>query len=200
MTVFVQDSFTDDDGTHLGDHAPETGGAWILRLGGTPAEIDTNKLVGGWSAPQVTVYTNDAVPGSNAYDVQADFVEVGDGKFWGLMGRWTDNDNYYYCYHYGVKYYLFKRVEGVSTELDRNNEAWGDGTFKLELREESQKVWLDAAEKCASADPDIVAAGFVGLYLSFDDVPNLTIDNFLANDVAVTEYASMTLKKVWWKR
>lgn len=201
MTVFVSDSFTDANGTLLENHAPGTGGAWVKRSGVLAKQIQGNKLTGEAFGVSHR-YTNNAAPGSAEYDVQASVVVLAASpSAWYLFGRWVDIDNHYAGWYYDQtnKYYLHKRVEGVWTELDLNGEAWADGTFKLELRDNSQKLYLDAAEKCSSVDEDLTEAGLAGLGGDFDDT-EVTYDNFQADDVAVSEEASMTLQKVWWQR
>ena len=44
MTVFVSDTFTDNDGTSLTDHSPETGEAWQFRGGEDSAEIKNDTM------------------------------------------------------------------------------------------------------------------------------------------------------------
>lgn len=200
MTVFVSDSFTDDNGTLLTNHTPETGDSWVKRSGTADLEIQTNKLEP--TAQGFIYHTNSTTPGSPEYDTWADFDKTAAPIQWGLLSRFVDMNNFYMGWYQVDRYRLTKYVSGVFTELDFLVEAWaGQKTLRFEVHSNSQVLKAAGAEKCSAADPDLAAAGAAGIFVGHC-LNGLTIDNFVADDVGApaAENASMQPMHHWWPR
>jgi hypothetical protein len=199
MTVFVSDTFTDTDGVLLENHAPETGGAWLRRLGFSSVQIDSNAIEptgSGW-----IFYTNSEAPGGNEYEVQLDVTTSG---VQGLLVRFVDLSNYYNVYLFDAlnQWVLIKRVGGTSTQIASLIEAAPATPYemKLECLTATKKLYVDDVEKMSTADDELQDTGLAGLVAG--NFAPTKIDNFIANDVGgpVSENASMQPIHHWWPR
>ena len=149
-------------------------------------------------------YTNAAPPGASQYNIDMDFALIGaSSEVWGLLGRFADSNNFYAAYYDDSVnyYYLDKTLAGLTTNLDSLSEAYsGTKTFTLEIRDNSQKLYIDTVEKLAATDSYLTAGGRAGLVMSAR-TSDVTGDNFVADDTLVgVDRASMRPVKVWWPK
>ncbi len=210
MAVFVSDTFTDTNGRTLAAHIPDIGGDWVKGGGrNVDLEIQSNAVVNTSLKNALMFYTNAANPGSLNHDVQMDVtIGVGDesSRGNGLVGRYTDANNYYYGWYreQASIYELFKRVDGQVTSLDTLSEGLDTGTFEFKLELTStptQKFYLDDAEKLSATDSALTNIGHVGMIAKRVDVDQ-SRDNFLAEDTAAPESTTASMQPIhaWWQR
>jgi hypothetical protein len=130
VTIFVQDAFTDSDGTKLESHTPNIGEAWLRRSGRGPGIRVSSNTISAASS-KLFRYTNAAPPGASEYDIDAGFALVGaSSEVWGLLGRFADSNNFYAAYYDDSVnyYYLDKTLSGQTTNLDSLSEAYAGPT------------------------------------------------------------------------
>ncbi len=209
MATFVSDTFTDTTGVLLQNHVPEIGGSWVKRGGrNIDADIQSNALGATTLKNTLLIYTNSATPTNVNYDISINaIIPVGDegNRGNGLIGRYLDNNNYYYgWYEEQFNNFEIKKVlNGDTTVLDSTSEDIDDGTFefKFEVKNATKKFYLDSVEKATTTDNDLTAAGLVGIISKRVDTGQ-TRDSFLALDTAapVATNSIMQAISVWWNR
>lgn len=166
--AFVSDTFTDTDGTQLGDHTGETGATWTSHPAGAysvHAKIDANRV---HSNSALRCYYASGTPASADYDVEAIVRRVTASGNIGIVGRLDTSANTMYLAMWtaGGQWQLYKIVAGTSTQLGssyNDNPANGtDRTVKLEMRGTAIKVYVDGTEQISVTDSAISAAGRAG--------------------------------------
>ena len=205
MTVFVSDTFTDNDDVLLQNHTPDTGGSWTIIYGSANIVITSNtaywESVGG-SAD----YKNGAAPGNAKYDITFDLTFSDKGILY-IYFRYVDASNYYRAYlrdtASGASVFS-KKVAGVYTQLDSASFAMaGAMSFKAGVLDDSKDLYIDDLENpvLTSADNTIEAAGSIGFGIGRYS-GTTTVDNLVADDVgeAEAETASMQPIHHWWPR
>ena len=209
MSTFVSDTFTDTTGVLLDSHTPEIGGIWIKR-GGKNVNVDIQSNALGTTALKnvLLIYTNSAPPGNVNYDISINAIIPSsneDNRGNGLVGRYLDNNNYYYGWYkeQTTVFEIKKVILGVVTTLDSTSENIANGTFefKFEVKDATKKFYLDSVEKATTTDNDLTVAGLVGI-ISKRVNTSQTRDSFLAVDTAapVAINSIMQAISVWWNR
>jgi len=205
MATFVQDAFTDTNGTLLQDHTPDTGGAWAEldfkanETGSSTvnADISSNRVV-AVSTTASRGYRNAADPGSNEYDITGDInrgIQTIEGIYT-LLGRMTPTgtsnsavDRYHVEHRTGSGFgsRLKKTVSGTQTELDSDSTTMPSGThtMKLEIRDAAKKYFFDDTETLTSTDDVITQDGRAGVGGANEVFAGGNyMDNYLAATVA----------------
>jgi hypothetical protein len=187
MTVFVQDTFTDTNGTNLNSHTGETGATWTDGSRTGDLTINGNRVHYG-SGTVPWLYAS-GTPATAEYDVEADFVAVGipatPGNP-GIMGRMATAAETAYLIRYiesGTGWQFLKAVAGGYTVLGTYNTTLT--SVKLEIRDAAKKVYLAGVERISSVDNAITAAGKAGITIAAGTSTNGNhVDNFVATDAA----------------
>jgi hypothetical protein len=191
MATFVNDTFTDSDGTDLSAHTGEVGATWAYN--GTDNSgtylITTNRAHASAGSSRTAIYASGA-PASAEYDVQATITIVaGTNHISGVAGRMNISTSHYYiaAYHNTAdQWELRKSIAGVTTILGTWAESLGVGdsrTVKLEIRDAAKKLYVDGIERISSADNAITAAGKAALaWISGGGGERQAWDNFTAFD------------------
>jgi hypothetical protein len=169
-TAFMEDTFTDADGTLLTGHAGELGAAWTLQNGYTPstgATINTNRI---YTPAANACYQASATPASADYSVEAEFecLSVLSGTNVGVAGRMQAGANTMYLARWLealTTWQLLKLVNGTATPLGGNlTEAWTSGTRTVRLQVIGNQVTLitNAGRIGPITDGSITSAGKAG--------------------------------------
>lgn len=170
QTYFVNDNFTDTNGTLLQNHTPDDGGSWSRHPAsdvGVDFQIANNRA---WPEDNKSIYYHSAVPSGAEYDITAVFKiltqpEGGVGLFARLD---TAAETGYMVLYSEVQaaWRLYKAVGGSLTLLDTASEALSDGatrTVRFEVRDAAKRVYIDDVLTLSSTDNSITAAGRVGI-------------------------------------
>lgn len=190
MAVFVQDSFTDTDGTNLQGHVGEIGAAWTKLPGFSGnATINGNTLINGTSE---AAYYASGSPAAADYAVSADYSwENSSFANLKIMGRADTSTGDHYALHYArsdATFRLQKHVSGSLTTLASGSQSLVNAstfrTHKLQLSGTNLEGFVDGVSMVSTSDATITAAGKAGLRLSGAANTRLRIDNFLAEDEA----------------
>ena len=160
--IFVQDSFTDIDGTLLEDHTPDIGGTWTARL--FTMSITGNKLNSAVGA----IYDNTTVAPFDNIDITFRWLAL--GNYIGAVGRSiTNNANNQYRAVYDSDRYILQRVlNGVVTNLVYLIEATPTlpALFTFELRTfgpNRLRLLINNVEKLVSSDTTFTQPGKIGI-------------------------------------
>lgn len=176
-TNFLEDAFTDSDGTNLTAHAPTvSGGAWSLQSGGTGTVlINSNRA---YSTVANAIMRNSATPPSANYDVTAQLVplSVDHNTSWGVIGR-ADNASatYYHAFIYGWggNFSLFLSIFVASSYANLANVSLpsqptlgSSHELKLRMVGTAISVYWDGGLLIGPlTDANISATGFAGILL-----------------------------------
>ena len=203
--LFVNDTFTDSNGTLLQDHTGELGATWTKYPGYTgDATIDTNLLYGAGVNIFDTYYASGA-PRSADYYVQATLVfktSVVGARF-GILGRADQtvsagNDTYYYVDYeqFTGVWTLYKIVAGVNISLGTFAQNDGaDHVARLDMVGTTIRLIIDTLEQVSVTDSAISAAGRAGLYLlnvTGSSLLDYSLDTFSAVDKTSIEESSFS--------
>ena len=168
---FVSDTFTDTDGTNIVSHTGETGSTWTLKSSGAnPLVVRSNRVVSEDTvAGRRLWYTAFGTPATANYDVDGTIyiASVTAGLEGWLMARAEVNaETGYVATRRSDGWRLVKLVAGTYTSLG----AWvntptvgATETVKLEIRENSQKLYIDGTLRISATDSVITAIGRVGV-------------------------------------
>jgi len=203
MATFVDDTFTDTDGTALDAHTGETGAAWTQHPSygvGTDSVINSNRLRDADSSNALVYYAS-GVPAGVEYDVQVTLRRVAGGgqDFSGFFGRLstTVDSGYFLQYRVDVtEWRLFKADGGAYTQLGSYVQGLTNDTdyvARLEVKDATKKLFVDGVERISSTNNDITAAGRAGMRLigSATASDGSHWDNFSATDIGVTTTRGM---------
>jgi hypothetical protein len=188
-TTFVSDTFTDTDNTALTSHTGETGATWANVTSYSGAAIITSNKAKGNSTVGSWLYASGS-PATAEYDVQADVAQISAQGYIGVSARTsTSAATAYLCYwdHTNSRWHLEKVVSGSSTTLGTDYVGDAPSTnpvLKLQIRNNSQKVFLNGVERITASDTEITAAGKAGVFW-FDQSggsTGRTLDNFTATN------------------
>jgi len=175
------DSFTRaDDATTLGSN-------WVVQTTGAKFGIQSNKAYHPTQIGFDSVVET-ATPASADYSVQADVFYDGTG-FGGLVGRATDDNNYYMCAFDGSNIEIWKRVGGSFSNLASVAHGQGSSftaTLKFTLQGTSLKVDIGGVNKINITDSAISATGKRGL---FSNSTTTTWDNYAGTDIVTSSLA-----------
>lgn len=185
MTKIVEDSFTEGSNTNLDAHTPDVGTGWTLEFDDTSP---TQTLVVFASVDQLAAsadqadtglfYSSQPNPTVTEYDVSIVFVngDGGAGDQAGLVGRYTDSDNWYCA---GISRpasatdsRIYKRVTSTTTLIASGDLGGSSGAFDgdqwiFKLRDStSRQVWRDETDgvEITADDTALTAAGKVGIF------------------------------------
>src|SRR5262249_8766684 len=130
MAVFVNDTFTDTNGTTLGSHTGETGATWTKYPGYTSDDAITSNRLRGPGSATYGFYLASGTPGVADYDVEGELFVVSDangtGDSWAILGR-ADSaaDSYYYVTFHATngEWQLVKNVTSSFTTLGTYTQA-----------------------------------------------------------------------------
>lgn len=202
MAKFVQDTFTDTNGTLLQNHTGEIGATWAKYPGFTDdSEIQSNRLK-AVSDQANTRYYASGIPSIADVVAQVDVITANDpggvdSDFAGLLLRADPNvaagsDQYYVTFANmttilaGNVWTMSKLVGGSYTELGTYISGLSaTTTYVLNLKCVGTAIssWIDGVERISVTDSDITAAGRAGLMLYDKDL--IQLDNFNADDFSL---------------
>lgn len=176
-TVTLSDTFTDTNGTLLGAHSPNIGGAWQAMqygiLGTTPGsdlEINLNTIrstgSGGTAASNAITYRNSTDPGADEYDiacVMSFFASPQGQRLHWVEWRVTPTgdtdaavDRYVFLADSSAsqEWLLFKQVGGTTTQLDIATGLLAGNVFDVlvEVRSGSMTVSIDGVPTLSSTE------------------------------------------------
>lgn len=173
---FVEDAFTNSNGTAITAHLPTVAGAkWAETLegaGGGSCQIQSNKaelVYTEGSGDRFSLVRNRLTAETPAYYVQAG-LNVGNGTGVnaldvGVTARMVDANNFYLAVlHAGGLVELFKRVSGTYTSLGTFSSGSNTGTIKLQVTDAAKKVFVDGTERISSSDNALTSAGAPGFW------------------------------------
>lgn len=171
MATFLNDTFTDVNGTALASHTGETGATWTKHPNAGASNIavsNINTIVSDGTT--LSYYYASGTPAGAEYDVTSDLLikSTTASRRAGVMARLaTDAATYYRAYYENqVEWVLIKNVAGSSTNLGTWSEVIADEdtrAFVFEVRDATKKLFVAGVERISSTDNDITAAGRVGV-------------------------------------
>jgi hypothetical protein len=171
MVTFLQDSFTAADGTLITARSGELGATWTVHsvYNPTPASGRNFAIENNGVFPTVggsVVYAS-GVPGTDEYDVVADYKYVSNAGLTAICGRVdTAAATFYYVYHDGTQIILARMVSGTVTSMNAVAYTMTVGStyeVKLQIRDAAKKVFINNVEIISHADNTITSVGRVGL-------------------------------------
>ena len=195
MATYVQDTFTDTNGTALNAHTPDIGGsgAWnalqgTLRINNNMVDMDAH----------FGRYENNCTvsPSSADYEVSVDVVWNG-GDGWanktGVLGRWDtsgphvagyeafydENDSTWY-----LRYWSSSSLQGTLGTYADAGFTSGTKTLKLGMVGTAIKVYIDGVERISATNSTITAANKGGLLMEGGLKDGFRTNNFLYADAA----------------
>ena len=177
--TFVADSFKGAKNSFLQSHAGETNATWAkskVRNAGDLLLDDNGVHKDGGS--NEAIYYVTSVPESPDYDVSADVYVVSHVPmaFSAICGRMDPDSKTMYTVWYSLSntsWELNKFDRGDQNRLGQFSQELVPGKIykiKLQLRNGSQKVFIDGVERISSTDNSLTAAGHPGLYFIAQDV------------------------------
>jgi hypothetical protein len=192
MAIFVNDTFTDSNGTDLASHTGETGATWVEHSSYASGAftIHSNQV---YCSTVTALYYASGSPASAEYDIEVPVTKISpnSGRKLGIAARIDTGANT----HYDAQIFeadtlrIFKTVAGVNTQL-AENAAFGVGTstLKFEIRDAAKKLYVNSVEQLSTADNAITAAGKVGLFglgTAATTTTGFHADSFAATDATV---------------
>jgi hypothetical protein len=206
MAQFVNDTFTDTNGTALTSHTSE-GTTWTRRgSGGSAAGIQNNAV----NAPDsLDLYTASNSPAGANYSVTATlkYKSTSTSPYVGVVFGWADANNYYWAGWDGWytapvnRWRIFKVVGGTRTEIGVYNSAPAvNDIVTIEAGRNGSSVYLkiNGTERITgSTDAGITGNGSAGLS-AFGSTPTdgsngIDLQAISADDIAGS---SITLSQV----
>ena len=169
--TFLNDTFTDTNGTAITAHTSEVGGTWSAQPGNSPATpslITGNRL---YSTSGAGIYRNSSPAPSADYYVEAvfDFLTTVSGDNVGIMGRAQAAANTYYTVRWSAtsgNFSVFKIVAGAATQLGSSYVTTftsGSKTVRLTMVGSSISASIDGVVQISATDTAITTAGFAGV-------------------------------------
>lgn len=186
---FLNDTFTDTDGTVLQSHVGELGATWTDHPNNSAnAIIKTNRVRGASGGTHI--YYASGLPTTAEYDVSVPLTQITALGGGGPAGRMDTAANTFYRGRYNASgnWEIFKTVAGSSTNLGTAAEAWPGGSPVLlfQIRDATKKLFVDGVEKLSSTDNVITAAGRAGLsFFDGTDTTGYHLDSVTASDPSV---------------
>lgn len=162
--MFLNDTFTDTDGTILTAHTGEVGATWANHAGN----------VGQWSIASNRAYCStggvvyaSGVPSSPDYIVEADVRNLSSGQGASILARVDPSAMTFYMFrHYGgTAWQLHRCVGGTFTLLDSLTASLTvDTTYRYKLSVNGDQIQgsVDDTVVCEATDANVTAAGRVG--------------------------------------
>lgn len=119
MATFLNDTFTDTDGTALTAHTGEVGATWTRQTGSDnpTVAINSNKVSSvGFS--QSALYHASGTPANANYSVSAVFDDPGSSAFYGPGARMVSGQSTgYFAVYFNTVLRIYKRVNGTLTGI-----------------------------------------------------------------------------------
>jgi lysophospholipase L1-like esterase len=180
--VFLNDTFTDTEGTALTAHTPEIGGAWLTQTGYSPASpnlIDASN--GVYSQTTSGVYRNTQASLSNDYYAEAVFIRhslVASDNIGVMVAASASADTFYFVRyaHTNTRWELFRNSGGTNVEQTalRFTDSFAAGqtrTLRITLSTSGAStvltVLIDGTQRMQYTDSNPIARpGHVGLRIA----------------------------------
>lgn len=170
--TFLNDTFTDVDGTLIINHTPESGLAYYTQpaFSASPhCSVINNRLV-GTSASGVYFNNQAARYGADYYvEAKLDFVSTIVGENVGITARAAPNAQTFYVARWGQSsgsFALFKSVAGTLTQLGSSYVTTftsGSKVLRLTCDGSTISVSVDGVTVISVTDTDIPLQGFAGV-------------------------------------
>lgn len=176
---WLEDTFTDSQGTLLENHTPDVGGTWVQEVGSLEMD-DSNQLHEPDNSG--SQYYNDADSPNGEDELTIDIVSADDAGFW----RWRGFLNYDPVAETGYRFSFVKaesrfqihRLDGSGdlTLLDESSQVATDPptTFKVRKSGETLEFLKDDSVRASAADNDYTS-GNAGVHLKALHVDNLDV-------------------------
>jgi hypothetical protein len=189
MATFVDDTFTDTNGTDITLHTGETGATWTAHpsSAGTMQHIDSNALHDQGTSNNIAYASG--TPAGVEYTVSANATWATAVGFTGLCARMDTSANTFYMYRAtnGTTMELFKRIAGTFTSLGTATVTALNGTTHdclFECKDATKKGFHDGVEILSSTDNAITAAGRAGVRGNGSSATvGAHLNNFTATDI-----------------
>lgn len=200
LTVFAWDTFTDADATQLRNHFPDIGTDWATSTTSIDIRSNTAGLRVNTGTKQVGRELTNL--GNDDMNVTATLNIVtascaGGNQYAGIVARLSPSN---YNNHYLVtledrcpaQVRLYKVVGGTKTQLGTSYSLAGgvlSATVRLELYNNSQKVFVNNIQRIATSEPDTTLQGnnFAGVAFSDTRRNRPAADNFLSGTIPVKQ-------------
>jgi len=201
MTQFLNDTFTDVNGTLLASHTPELGGAWVKHASYSGiAAINTNRVIN--NDANLTVYYNDVIPAIADYDVTANITVLSQTGHAGVFARASTSAQTFYLarFHVGnAAWEIFRLYNGGATKLAFTAATLTTGqTYNLKFTVRTNtsgnvdlQLIVDGVVTVTTTDisatQKITGAGRSGIWISGSTATTgLVIEDVNSNDTAVS--------------
>ena len=212
MANFLLDTFTDTSGTYLVSHTGETGATWTKTAGtNSDAEIQSNKLTFTESSYIQYRAIASGVPAAANYSVSAVLFYNATttnayGPWTGVMGRYVDENNYYYAYYYWYdqKWHLAKTVAGTQTDLGSSAQTLSLSnyyTLKLSMTGTTIVLNVGGSDLITVTDSALSAKGSAGVtaYPVTPYTDGLLMDSISGDDIAAAAVTEGYTPPAWIK-
>lgn len=200
LTTFGRDTFTDPDATQLRNHIPDVGTGWTTSTNSIDIRSNTAGLKINTGTKQVGREMTNL--GNDDMNVTATLNIVvadcrGVNQYAGIVARLSPSN---FNNHYLVtledqcpsQVGLYKVVGGVKTQLGASYSLAGgqlSATVRLELYNNSQRVFVDGTQRITTSEPDTTLQGnnFAGVAFSDTRKNRPATDDFLSGTLPVRE-------------
>lgn len=172
MAQFLNDTFTDTDGTGLASHTGETGATWtlysVVNASGS-AVIQSNRLRGNAAGSQGSFFYASGTSINADYYVEAtlDIQTLLSGTYSGVIGRAIPASSNFYWAIYNVgtaAWELWKTVSGTATKLgDFAATPSGSAVLRLDMVGTTIRVLVDGTQRISVTDSSLSTAGRAGV-------------------------------------
>ncbi len=194
-SVFFFDTFTEESDTTLASHIPDTGDGWILLISidnGSPSSNKTLEADDNDRLDRDTCGRSDGalyriknqITSSN-YEVSVTQLNGDTGDDYNILAaRIQDANNMYAAKWNERRSYLYKRVNGIWTQLASLSSGISDGsTVTLKVQGTSISLLDDGVTKLSVSDNSISSGGYAGVGMGAvitngDDCSSQRLDNF----------------------
>lgn len=216
MAVFLEDTFTDTNGTALTSHTPDDGGTWVehgVSIGTPTGQIQSNQLAGDFGL--FALYYNDETPPSADYRafLTVDLQSTGDSANGGGLAMRLDTGTPLECYLCRIRsgsIVLESFVAGSSSTLATVTHSFSAEAYVMEFEIIGTAITIyvqrvsngnyinssgtEVGSKTAAistTDSDISAAGVIGIgsrstFYQFDDLQVETTETEFTESVSST--------------
>lgn len=202
MATFLNDTFTDTDGTLLSAHTGELGATWTIHpTQTTTIQVVSNRVRSSSTSATVAWYYASGTPATADYDVEVVVYVASSTAEFSLGGRLdTVAGTQYEMQAQGTSsvYRLRRVINGTSTTIGSAANTFVPGTsvtMKLEMRGDQISAYADGVRIIGPiTDTNITAVGKAGLrfYGSFSDTTSFHVDSIIGDDLSVSQYARPT--------
>jgi hypothetical protein len=193
---FIEDTFTDADGTLLENHSPDIGLSWVKKGADVSSEIQNDELTEG----NDVVYENEIDPPTADYDAKVDTVSKENDYYNHLLYlRWDDvnQDGYAFSYRRDTLRFQVRRIDnGFETILAESSQVYRDNfpwTHKCQVEGTTLTQWEDDGNTKVNevTDSTHTAKGKFAFQHGVCSLDNLEV-NDLGSPGTVDDYADIT--------